>query len=249
MFEPTSRDEVCTLLLTDISMNRYDNAFIDNITLKYVYKGMGLSAKQNILFEEIVKKYRKQFSKVLQLKYIDLLKLPWQVRVVTDAELSSKNYFKIKDGKMCLYFNFNKDLISTVRSLVFDDACDFLNKHNNSVMQNEKYDFVWYIEDEEWRGDFNVYLFKELLSFARINKINIDDSVHDIEDKLNRYGSRDDWTPRFVQIHGRYYINNIAESMLPYLDDFDPIDTEHYAKYCNQLGIKPAGENEDIKIE
>ena len=224
-----NRDQMHVGLMTKVRLNRYDMKFMANISEKYLVASKPLSPGQNTLYEKIVHKYRKQLKR-MKVDYRDILALEWANGIVSAEVLNQKTYFRIAaqdDGiTMQLYFNFNKAQIEEVRALVHDDEGNHLNRGTQSNFGNgQKYNFTWDNATKSWYGPFNVYLFKKLYEFAKKSRLRIDRSVLDLITELESYGSQEDWTPSLHLVHDRLYVNQITESMLPYLDKINQTNT------------------------
>jgi len=243
-----TRDESCETLLYHINLNRYDHKFMANIHQKYIKRGRGLTLKQIEVVDKIIFKYRKQLRKKLQIDYKDMLAQKWTYPIVTLSDLFKDSYLKVEDGIMKLHFHFDRDVINKVRSVVHDDNCTFLNKIQGvkNFGTGKKYNFIWSNEKEEWFGEFNPYLFKELLTVARVDKIRIDHTALKLEEELNSTGSADEWASQIKIINDRIYINCIAETMI--FDDIDLTDLseDNIEFIVQELGVLPPHELYDV---
>jgi len=244
---PANRDLLHHHLISKVRLNRYDTKFMLNIAEKYISKGLPLSPGQNDLYEKIVHKYRKQLRK-LKVNYRDVLDLEWQHGLVSPEILNQQTYFRIAgndadEPEMQLYFNFNKSQIEEVRALVHDDDGNHLNRGTTSEFGNfgngQKYDFNWNNATKSWHGPMNLYLFKQLCGFVERSKIQVEDSVKNIVEKLEAYGTAEQWTPSIRIVNDRIYVSHLVESMLPYLDKLDATDTSviNIERFAN-LGLK-----------
>ncbi len=226
----TYRDDMLQMMINQIRFNRYDMKFMQNILVKYIAPGESLSQNQNDLYEKLIHKYRKQFRK-LNANYKQILSTKWKHGVILNEELKHQTFFRLADVDdeviIELYFNFDKKKIEKVRAIVHDDDCNYLNRGvSDAFLDNVKYDFTWDNETKMWSGKFNVQLFKELYRFACMNDLEIDKSVIDLINRMKiTHGPECNWQSQIILIDDRMYINNIAESMLPFLDKIDMTDT------------------------
>jgi len=233
-----SREDAHIYLISNIKFSRYDQKFINNIYTNYIKKSRPLSVNQNVLWETIVKKYKTQIYKNNMSAY-DIIKLPWQQPVATQNDIES--YLKVQDNIMYLSFPFNKQLITEVRALVFDDKQGYINA--GSLVES-KYDFTWDKEAGFWSGPFNVYLFKQLYNVAKKQGINIDSTVYDLVNGIT--STKEEWTPSLKIVHGSLYINCIADSMMNLLKSFDLSDTSvaNMELLCKTFGLHPPIDSE-----
>jgi len=249
-----TRDAMCNQIINHVRLNRYDLKFMINITRKYVEKGQALTQKQSDVWDVIVHKYRKQLKK-LDINYKDALALKWKNGIYSEQDLQMQSFFKIENNTMYMYFKFDKNIIDEIRALTYDDDGEFLNKDNTedtTVRSNIRYDFVWDKNKRLWHGEFNVHLFRSLYNFAVNHDINIYKSVTDILSEIHKtIGGREYWETKLHISGDQMYINNIEETMLPSIADFDFSDTSHVniEQICMTLCIKPPDGNNKYRNE
>ena len=224
------RDSMHMDIVRQVRLNRYDLRFMHNIYQKYITVGKPLSPGQNDLYEKIIHKYRKQLKK-LGVRYKDIVSLTWRRGILPIEILDKQTYFKIlsteqNKTEMQLYFNFNKDQIEEVRTIVHDDKCAHLKlgMNEHAFGNGQKYNFIWDKDEKTWTGEFNLYLFKGLYEFVKKHNICIDESVQTVVDALDKSGTEREWTPHVHISNGRIYINMITETMLPELENIDMTD-------------------------
>jgi len=251
--ELKTRNDVCEFLLEYIRLNRYDNKFISNITQKYVRKDKPLTLKQSEVFDIIVLKYSRQFKK-LGIDALEISSKQWKIPLISISELNAQSFFKIEDDIMKINFSFNKKVIEEIRTLIYDDECIYLNNAVSDGLstrfgENEKYDFVWDKENMYWHGKFNVNLFRSLYDFAKKHSIKLDKSVIDVTN--NTYGPSSNWASQLYLVHNRLYINNITETMIKHLADFDltNVSEDNIENICNYFGLEPLSEYNENKTK
>jgi len=240
-----TRDSVCKYILDNVRLNRYDNKFISNITAKYIIKNRPLTHKQSEVFDIIVAKYNKQLKK-MGIDYKDILNLKWENGFYEAKDMQAQSYFKCLNNIMMLSFPFNKGKINIIRTFVYDDAGKHLNKSVMTINgpafgENEKYNFTWNKENANWQGEFNLHLMLDLYNFALEYNIKIDDSIETIKTEYEQYGNKEVWETQLHIVNGSYYVNNISESMLNVIKEFDFQDLSMYntENICLTLGIQP----------
>jgi hypothetical protein len=248
-----TRDAMHVNLMNAIRLNRYDSKFMKNIWEMYLVKNKPLSTGQNVLYEKILHKYRKQIKK-MGINYRDILALSWKESVVSDKILNLKAFFRLTNGAdgdtMELYFTFNKAKIEEIRKLVHDDDATYFNigiDHNFG--NGQKYDFTWDNKTKIWSGPFNEYLFKRLYEFALKYRIPIASEVTQFVRSMAEFGTASDWTPSVHVSNDRIYVSHITESMLPYLEKLDPADLsvrnmEEFLK----MGLAADSKYDDIAV-
>jgi hypothetical protein len=226
---PILKDHMIQLMIQHVSLNRFDQKFLTNISERYIVTNKPLSEGQNELFDKLAHKYRKQLKR-LHLNYEEVIALKWSQKVLSQADLKKKSLLTIEDGVMLLQMKFDKKMIDDVRSLLYDDNKEYINKldlaNDGFLTDNggDRYDFAWHKDEKIWRGPFAIYLFRNLIRFANRNNIEIGEPAQKIYDTMMAAGKKDIWTPHLHIVNDRMYISQIAESMLPLIEDIDFTD-------------------------
>lgn len=230
-----SKDHVTKFMLRELNLSRFDLALLTKFHYNYSNRNIGLSQKQDELWDKCIYKYRKQLSKH-NLCPKELAKLKWKTPIVPDSEINNKTYLKVeeKDDKLLIrmYFKYNKSVINQVRRLI---------RKSDSL----KYYFIWNPKDREWTGEFNPSLFLKLYQLCKENNVNIDNNVEMLYNKIVGYK---DWEPYIKVVNNRLYINNINEFMYSALDkyNFTDISPGNREKIALAIAISPGFENNDI---
>lgn len=243
-----TRDDAHRQVQQKISLNRFDAKFMMDIYLKYITRNRPLSVGQNELWEKIVHKYRKQLKKRTDVDYKKLFTLEWKAGIWTEDDLRSQTFFRIVRGEegpeMVMRFNFSKDMITEIRTLVHDDAKQYIKKSvsQDSWSEPTKYKFFWDNEKRVWTGPFQLHLFRHLYDYAKKHKIIIDKSVTSLIDQLNdRYGSAESWRVGLVEVNGRMYINNASDQLINALADvdLDNMTLDQMSEFCSEYAVEP----------
>jgi len=244
------KDNCIPIMADTLSLNRYDQRFLNNIIDKYIQQNRGLTKKQDEVVNVILQKYRKQVKTKMNLYYQSLIDLPWLIPLVTAEKKKKHTYLKVENDFMLLAFPFNKEQIKEVRAMIHDDGHNHLNKFCTGGINTSKYSFFWNKTAMQWQGKFDPYLFKELkfdhylfkelLQFENDKNVKILPSASEIEQAVNQY-TKQQWMTQFIELHDRLYINCIDESMMPYLENMDTSDLSlnNIETYSVMLGIEP----------
>lgn len=247
------REDMQNDLIEHVRFNRFDMKFMTNINNKYIANGRPLSLNQNDVYEKIIHRYKKQL-KNLGVPARDILSLPWERGLASPEDIQRKTYFRlIETGslQMEMYFPYNESLKKEVQALVGDDAGEYLNVDSDESWStaNNSFDFRWYPDEKRYRGTFDPFLFRKLYDFSVRNNIIIDSYIQRNVDRLNSYGTDEDWTPSIKIVDGKLYISGLTQSMVDYIDenDIDLSDTseKNIERVC-RLGLTPPREVSDI---
>jgi len=248
MILPACRDDLFLTIIKNIRFSVNDSKFMEAIFNKYINKNQPLSENQNILYEKIIHKYRKQFKK-LGISYKDIIETPWKNKIIPVDELMKNSYFKLEISKKStlikLSFPFNKKMIDLVRSMVYDDNSKYLKKSPvisafYALPSSSKYDFSWNKADNNWSGKYSPYLFNELLKFSEKFDIQIDETITQHVTNMQKFKNIDDYETNMVVENGLIVVKNASEGLLPHISKFDMSDmsVKNIDKLC-LFGIKP----------
>ena len=91
-------DEFATWMLTNIRLSRYDDQFINNLTL-YITNQQRITTNQDTLFRKVSKKYNRQLSHH-KINTDDVLNLKWSVNIVESIPEFTGATIKIENDKI-----------------------------------------------------------------------------------------------------------------------------------------------------
>ncbi len=239
----STRDEMLDDILSRLRISRYDLKFLRHIRDRYVKVGKPLTHSQNESFERIIRKYRKQISK-LNCNIHLILNLKWKHGLIEKSEIVKKSFLTIKENddgnsEIQLFYPFNLKMNNELRSIMFDDHGRYYKKFNfTQSMTDLRHKLDWDKNRKIYYGPFNIYLYKELYAFYMKHKLPVDKNI--IE-KVKKFDRKINWTPSVFIKNDRLYISMVTESMIRYIDenniDLEDISFSNIAKICDNLHL------------
>jgi hypothetical protein len=184
-------DELATWMLTNIRLSRYDDQFINNLTL-YITSQKRITTNQDTLFKRVARKYHRQFSHH-KINVENELLLHWSVDVVESLPEYTGANIKIENDKIIFRSPYNKNFLAALR-------------------KNTPYSLVWVKEKKQYEANYSPTVLKQLiyLSAEHYTVLNYCDTVTQIINTLSEYDSVKYWVPTLVYNKG-YYIAAINE--------------------------------------
>ncbi len=180
-------------MLTNVRLSRYDNQFVNNLTL-YIIQHNRITSNQDALFRKVSKKYHRQCLH-RQINVDDVLGLPWSVQIVESVPEFTGANIKIENGKIIFRSPYNKNFL-------------------NDLKKAQPYNLHWIKEKRCYEGPYSPSSLKKLIhtSADHFTIINYCDTVKQIIDTLSVYETAKYWVPTLVY-NGQYYIAAINESL------------------------------------
>lgn len=202
-------DNLATWMLTNIRLSRYDDQFVNNLTL-YITQHNRITSNQDALFKKVALKYVRQFNNY-KININEFINLPWSVSVVKSVPEYTGATIKIENNKIIFRSPYNKNFLSALRKN---------NPHNLS----------WIKDLRQYESPYSPSTLKSLvhLSADFYQVINYCEVTKQIIDSLSAYESIKYWTPTLIYKNG-YYIAAINEHVfeatkdIPLSDDLKSI--------------------------
>lgn len=198
-------NDVATWMLTNIRLSRYDQQFVNNLTL-YIVQHNRITSNQDLLFRKVALKYNRQF---LQHKLVveDVLKLPWNVKVVDSIAEYTGASIKIENNQIIFRSPYNKTFLTALR-------------------KKSLYKLEWIKDKRQYETDYSPTVLKQLLylSADHYSILNYCDTVTQIINSLSEYEHIKYWVPTLVYKNGHYYIAAINEPLNDAIKDIEITD-------------------------
>lgn len=184
-------DELATWMLGNIRLSRYDDQFINNLTL-YITNHQRITSNQDSLFKKVTRKYNRQLSHH-NIVVDDALNLNWSVTVVESIPEFTGASIKIDGDKIIFRSPYNKNFL-------------------NALRKNPPYDLEWIKSERHYEATYSPTTLKQLmyLSADHYDILNYCDNVTQIINSLSEYENVKYWTPTLVYDNG-YLIKAINE--------------------------------------
>jgi hypothetical protein len=192
-------------MLASIRLSRYDQQFVNNLTL-YIVQHNRITSNQDQLFRKVALKYNRQF---LHNKLVveDMLKLPWNVKVVDSIAEYTGASIKIENNQIIFRSPYNKNFLTALR-------------------KKSLYKLEWVKDKRQYETDYSPTVLKQLLylSADHYSILNYCDNVTQIINSLSEYEHIKYWVPTLVYKNGHYYIAAINEPLHDAIKDIEITD-------------------------
>lgn len=197
-------DEFATWMLTNIRLSRYDDQFINNLTL-YITNQQRITTNQDTLFRKVSKKYNRQLSHH-KINTDDVLNLKWSVNIVESIPEFTGATIKIENDKIIFRSPYNKNFLTALR-------------------KDPPYDLEWIKTEKQYEASYSPTTLKKLmyLSADHYSVLNYCDKVTQIINSLSEYESVKYWVPTLVYNRG-YYVAAINEQIYEIIKDIEITD-------------------------
>ena len=179
-----------------VSLSKYDARFVTNLTS--IIRGQGqITSNQQALFEKIILKYRRQFTKN-SLDVDELAKLPWTTQVVESTVEHTSAFIKIENNKIVVKVPFNRRFINYFRT-AFDAS--------------ER--FFWIKDRKNYEAIFSTNSLKAATKILPdfFTVVNFSPEVSEILETVNNANAKI-WRPTLTKINGNNYILGANEPLL-----------------------------------
>lgn len=210
-------DELATWMLTNIRLSRYDNQFINNLTL-YITNHQRITTNQDSLFKKVTKKYNRQLLHY-KINADDVLNLKWSVNVVESIPEFTGASIKIENDKIIFRSPYNKNFLTALR-------------------KNFPYKLEWIKAERQYEANYSPTVLKQLmyLSADHYSVLNYCDKVTQIINSLSEYESVKYWVPTLVYNRG-YYVAAINEQIYNLIKDIEITDDLRTIAQLAKYGI------------
>ena len=198
-------DELATWMLTNIRLSRYDNQFINNLTL-YITNQQRITSNQDSLFKKVTRKYYRQLTH-FKIDVERALNLKWSVGVTESLPEYTGASLSIENGKIIFRSPYNRNFLTALR-------------------KNSLYNLIWVKDKRQYEADYSVTTLKQLiyLSADHYNVLNYCNTVTQIINNLSEYETVKYWTPTLLYNNDRYYIAAINEHLHEAIKDIELTD-------------------------
>ena len=202
----TNLDEVATWMLSNIRLSRYDDQFVNNLTL-YVVQHNRITSNQHALFKKVASKYVKQFNHY-KINVSDIVTLPWSVPVVESAPEHTSASITIEGDDIIFKSPYNKNFISAYR-------------------KNPIHSMNWEKDNRYYKLKYSPTVLRDLMymSSEYYEVIRYCPITTDIINKLSDYESVKYWIPTLTYVNGLLCIKAINTHLYEAIKDI-PLDDD-----------------------
>jgi hypothetical protein len=215
----TNLDEVATWMLSNIRLSRYDDQFVNNLTLYIIQYGR-ITSNQHALFKKVASKYVKQFNHY-KINVGDIVNLPWSVSVVESAPEHTSASITIIGNDIIFKSPYNKNFISAYR-------------------KNPIHSMNWNKDKRQYDLKYSATVLRDLMymSAEYYEVVRYCPNTTDIINKLSEYESVKYWTPTLTYVNGLYCIKAINTSLYEAIGDIPINDDLKTISMLVKYGIK-----------
>jgi hypothetical protein len=208
----TNLDEVATWMLSNIRMSRYDDQFVNNITLYIIQHGR-ITSNQHSLFKRVASKYVRQFNH-FKINVNDIVNLSWSVDIVESALMYTSASIMIEDNTIYFKSPYNKNFISA---------------HKKKPIHS----MIWHSDTRQYTLNYNLTSLRDLIYLASDYYPNITycEVTKAIIEEVSEYEAIKYWEPVLTYHNGFYCIKAIntylyeAIKDMPFNDDLRTVAT------------------------
>jgi hypothetical protein len=197
-------NELATWMLSNIRLSRYDDQFVNNLTL-YITQHNRITSNQDLLFRKVAGKYKRQFSQ-LKIEIEEVLTRSWDVNIVESIPEYTGASIKIENDKLILRSPFNKNFLTALK-------------------KNPIYSLQWIKDRRQYEGEYSHTNLKELLYLTadHYSILNYCEKVTQIVERLSVYENVKYWVPTLVY-KGHYYIAALNEHLYEAIKNIEITD-------------------------
>lgn len=191
---PNTKEQLIHFMLNNISLGTYDKKFLSNIESINLTNHRPLTSNQVILFEKIIKRYKRQIEK-LEVSVDDLIKLPWNLAPIESSPQFTEVHLLLVDNELVLRSPYKKDFVTEFRKLDINPT--------------------WQAEDRFWlitASTHNLKVVKKCLE-KHYSKINYCEKITKMIEDVKVYEDCKYWDPTLVYRNGNYYVYGITSSL------------------------------------
>jgi hypothetical protein len=186
-------EELLDLMLSHLSLSRYDQKFFYNLQLQNVLPRKPITTNQAALFTKVVKKYNRQLA-LFKLDADQVAELPWTLKIIQSSPEYTHAHISIENDQLILRSPFRQAFVQ-----------DFRDK---SVM-------IWDRENRYYHTEFGLYKLKAILNsvMKHYQDIKLCPAVQKIIDDISIYDEESCWDPTLTICNNNLYIFNLNESL------------------------------------
>lgn len=200
-------EEVLELLLTKISLGRYDRKFFQSLQVANVFLNKPITSNQLALFKKVVSKYHRQLA-TMNYNAIDLIDIPWTLKIIESSSEFTKPTIKIDGDNIIVRTPYKTAFVKDFRT-VFDDQ------------------MKWDHDTKSYLGKFGLFTLKNIIEIIHrhYDELVFCDDIHKILQQIETYQNAKLWDPALVRRNGNLYIACINEVLNEVTKDI-PLDTD-----------------------
>lgn len=182
------KEQLLVIFLTHkFRLNKYDSKFLNNLSI-LISKNNRITSNQAELFDKLVLKYKRQFSKN-KINIDEMLQLPWKTPMIATTSEYTEAFLSIHNDKLKLRVPFNKDYIKALREV---DNLQFV---------------LWDRNDKCYYATFYTTILKSIINITqKFFVLNISNDIQLKLDIVNEYKDIKYWNPTLVKNNNNYYI-------------------------------------------
>lgn len=200
-----------------VHLSKKDYGFFNNLT--YIIKDKNkVTSNQNKLFEKLIYKYQRQLRK-LNVNIEKVLELNWDVEIVDSLEEYLVPKIFLEDDAICVRTPFNSKFIQSIKSA----------KDNT---------FIWDTERKIYRSKFYTHSLRLIVDLCDkfFDKVEYCDTLKEMLSPL--FADKDTIkAPILTVAEGKYYINNMNESLSDAVKDIELNDDPKTLYALSRYGI------------
>jgi len=217
-------DDVATWMLSNIRLSRYDDQFVNNLTL-YITQHGRITSNQHALFKRVATKYVRQFNHH-KVNVNEIVQMNWSVPIEQSIPEYTSASIKIEDSIIVFKSPYNKNFLTALR-------------------KNPIPSMLWHRDTRQHTIDYNATNLRDLIYITseHYQSISYCPITTDIIDKMAEYESVKYWVPTLTYVNGFYCIKAInthlqnAIEYIPFNDDLSSIAllAKHGVKIDNSV--------------
>lgn len=187
----TSREQLCQEIVNgNLRLNKYDYKFLSNL-LVLIIKNNYVTTNQNLLFEKLMHKYKKQLKKH-NINFTP--NLPWHVETITSSAHFTEAHLKLDNDRLFLRLPFNKKFIND------------LHEYYERYYHKQIFTLNWDKDNKQYVCEYSIENFKMIYELVtKYYTLNLCNQLSNLLDTINQYKSRL-YNPTYVKLNNNYYI-------------------------------------------
>lgn len=215
----TNLDEVATWMLSNIRLSRYDDQFVNNLTL-YITEHGRITSNQHALFKKVTSKYVRQFNQH-KISVNEVLNLIWSVPIVESTPEHTSASIVIEGDTIIFRSPYNKT---------------FLTAHR----KNPIYSMSWDKDNRRFTMKYSPTVLRDLiyLSAEYYEVVNYCPITKEIINRLGEYDSAKYWVPTFTYCNGFYCVQAINSYLYEAIKDIPFNDDLYTVAMLSKHGVK-----------
>jgi hypothetical protein len=194
-------EEVLDLMLSKLSLSRYDQKFFYNLQLQNVLPRKSLTTNQSALFTKVVQKYAGQLSK-LGLDAIELSQLPWTLKIIQSSTEFTQASISIHNDEIYLRCPFKQAFLQEFRE--------------HKLM-------IWNRDERFYVTSYGLNKLKHIINCVtkHYGDIKFCETTQGILEEVAKYKEGKCWGPTLCKRNNFLFIAGINESLHNVIKDID----------------------------